>query len=114
MQAKVLREKDKRVRSLLLLEQILEDKRPQVRPRACTSAPPSLSFPSLTGANPSCLVRSATGAMASSSSLDRKTTRWLPSTTGFGRQDGRNQVIEAFHELAPVNAHFVIDERRRP
>jgi Fe-S-cluster containining protein len=26
----------------------------QVRPRACTSVPPSLSFPSLTGANPSC------------------------------------------------------------
>jgi len=46
--------------------------RPQVRPRACTSAPPSLSFPSLTGANPSCLAKSATGAIASSSSLDRK------------------------------------------
>src|SRR5580693_7779540 len=56
--------------------------RPQVRPRACTSAPPSSSFPSLTGANPSCLAKSATEAIASSSSLDKKTTRWPPSTTG--------------------------------
>src|ERR1019366_2012590 len=56
--------------------------RPQVRPRACTSAPPSSSFPSLTGANPSCLAKSATGAIASSSSLDRKTTRCPPSTIG--------------------------------
>ena len=48
---------------------------PQMRPRACTSAPPSLSFPSLTGANPSCLAKAATGAIASSSSLDRKTKR---------------------------------------
>jgi len=61
---------------LLLLEQILEDEEPQVRPRACTSAPPSLNFPSLTGANPSCLGQIRTGAIASSSSsLDRKTTR---------------------------------------
>jgi hypothetical protein len=51
-------------------------------PRACTSAPPSLSFPNLTGANPSCLAKSATGANATSSSLDRKTTRWPPSTIG--------------------------------
>src|ERR1022692_2644840 len=57
-------------------------RRPQVWPRACTSAPPSLNFPNLTGANPSCLAKSATGAIASSSSLDRKTTRWPPSTTG--------------------------------
>ena len=56
--------------------------RPQMRPRACTSAPPSLSFPSLTGANPSCLAKAATGAVASSSSLDRKMTRWPPSTIG--------------------------------
>src|ERR1019366_8423572 len=56
--------------------------RPQVWPRACTSAPPSLNFPSLTGAKPSCLAKSATGAIASSSSLDKKTTRWPPSTIG--------------------------------
>src|ERR1700678_852191 len=56
--------------------------RPQVWPRACTSAPPSLNFPSLTDANPSFLAKSATGAIASSSSLERKTTRWPPSTTG--------------------------------
>jgi len=31
-----------------------------VRSRACTGAPPSLSFPSLTGANPSCLAKPAT------------------------------------------------------
>src|SRR4051794_38636017 len=48
---------------------------PQMRPRACTSAPPSLSFPSLTGANTSCLAKAATGAIASSSSPDRKTKR---------------------------------------
>ncbi len=54
---------------------------PQVRPRACTSAPPSLSFPSLTGANPSCLAKSSTGAMASSSLLDRKTTSSLDRKT---------------------------------
>src|SRR5579859_1198306 len=72
---------------------------PQVRPRACTSAPPSLSFPSLTGANPSCLAKSATGAIASSSSLDRKTTRWPPSTIGSVSRFGRTQVIETFHEL---------------
>ena len=70
-----------------------------MRPRACTSAPPSLSFPSLTGANPSCLAKSATGAIASSSSLDRKTTRWPPATTGSVSQDGRNQVVKTFHEL---------------
>src|ERR1700674_2379731 len=69
-------------RLLLLLEQILEDELTQVPPRACTSAPPSLSFPSSTGANPSCLAKSATGAIASSSSLDRKTARCPPSTIG--------------------------------
>jgi len=53
-----------------------------VRPRACTSAPPSLSFPSLTGANPSCLAKSATGAIR------------------IGSQGGRNQVIKTFHELS--------------
>src|SRR5208282_1497517 len=55
---------------------------PQTRPRACTSKPPSLSFPRVTGANPSLFARSATGAIASSSSLDKKMTRWPPSTTG--------------------------------
>src|ERR1700676_2662651 len=74
--------------------------RPQVFPRACTSAPPSLSFPSLTGANPSCLAKSATGAIASSSSLDRKTTRWPPLDDRIGSQGGRNQVIKTFHELS--------------
>src|SRR6476661_3794023 len=71
--------------------------RPQVWPRACTSAPPSLNFPSLTGANPSFLAKSATGAIASSSSLDRKTTRWPPSTIG-SEASIRTQVIESFHE----------------
>src|SRR5437588_4366487 len=73
---------------------------PQVRPRACTSAPPSLSFPRLTGANPSCLAKSATGAIASSSSLDRKTTRWPPSTIGSVARVVGNQVIKTFHELS--------------
>src|SRR5256885_16304832 len=71
---------------------------PQVRPRACTSAPPSLSFPSLTGANPSCLAKAATGATASSSSLDRKTTRCPPSTTGSVARVAATKVIEPFHE----------------
>ncbi len=71
-----------------------------MRPRACTSAPPSLSFPSLTGANPSCLAKSATGAIASSSSLDRKTTRWPPFDDRIGSQIGRTQVIETLHELS--------------
>ena len=53
-----------------------------MRPRACTSAPPSLSYPSLTGANPSCLAKSATGAIR------------------IGSQGGRNQVIKTFHELS--------------
>ena len=87
-------------RSLLFFEQILEDQPPQVLPRACTSAPPSLNFPSLTGANPSCLAKSDTGAIASSSSLDRKTTRWPPSTTGSVARTGRNQMIETFHDLS--------------
>src|ERR1700692_2628874 len=69
--------------------------RPQVRARACTSAPPSLSFPSLTGANPSCLAKAATGALASSSSLDRKTTRWPPSTIGSAAR----VAAEPFDEL---------------
>ena len=58
-----------------------------------------VSFPSLTGANPSCLAKSATGAIASSSWLDRKTTRWPPSTTGSVASFGRTQVIEALHQL---------------
>ncbi len=72
---------------------------PQVRPRACTSAPPSLSFPSLTGANPSCLAKSATGAIASSSSLDRKTTRCAALDERIGRQGGSRQMIKTFHQL---------------
>src|SRR5258707_9091663 len=72
---------------------------PQVRPRACTSAPPSLSFPSLTGANPSCLAKAATGAVASSSSLDKKDDPVAALDDRIGSQGGRNQVIETFHEL---------------
>ncbi len=87
---------------------------PQVRPRACTSAPPSLNFPNLTGANPSCLAKAATGAIASLSSLDRKMTRWPPSTIGFGSQGGGNQVIETFTNLAPVNAFATKPEDGRP
>ena len=37
----------------------------------------------LDGCNPSCLAKAATGAVAISSSLDRKTTRWPPSTALF-------------------------------
>jgi hypothetical protein len=68
-------------RLLLLLEQILKD---ELTPSAtaCVHQPPSLNFPSLTGANPSCLAKSATGAIASSSSPDRKTTQWPASTIG--------------------------------
>src|SRR5271154_5634999 len=73
--------------------------RPQVRPRACTSAPPSLNFPNLTGANPSCVAKFATGPTASSSSLDRKTTRWPPSTTGSVARGAATR-IKTFHELS--------------
>src|ERR1700722_13303072 len=88
--------------------------RPQVRPRACTSAPPSLNFPSLTGANPSFLAKSATGAIASSSSLDRKTTRWPPSTIGSVASVAAIRLLKPFTNLAPVNAFATKAEDGRP
>ncbi len=62
---------------------------PGAAARACTSAPPSLSLSSLTGAKPSCLARAATGAIASSSSLDEKDdAQCPPATARIGRQGG--------------------------
>ena len=69
-------------RLLLFLEQVLED---ELTPSAATSVHQRAALVELsssTGANPSCLAKSARGAIASSSSLDRKTTRWPPSTIG--------------------------------
>src|ERR1700724_2221917 len=62
-------------RLLLLLEQNLED---ELTPSAaaCVHQRATLvELSQLDGANPSCLAKSATGAIAFSSSLDRKTTR---------------------------------------
>src|SRR6266571_3713716 len=88
--------------------------RPQVWPRACTSAPPSLNFPSLTGANPSFLAKSATGAIASSSSLDRKTTRWPPPTIGSVASVAATKWLKPFTNLAPVNDFATNAEDGRP
>src|SRR5664280_2813838 len=88
--------------------------RPQVWPRACTSAPPSLNFPSLMGANPSFLAKSATGAIASSSSLDRKTTRWPPSTIGSVASVAATKWLKPFTNLAPVNDFATNAEDGRP
>src|ERR1700722_4621920 len=75
---------------------------PQVRPRACTSAPPSLSFPNLTGANPSCLAKSATGAMASLLVARQKDDAVAAFYDWICCERARTQVIEAFHELGTV------------
>jgi len=65
-------------RLLLLLEQILED---ELSPSAAACvhqrATLVLAF-QIDGCEPRFLAKSATGAIASSSSLDRKTTRWPP------------------------------------
>src|ERR1700687_439845 len=73
--------------------------RPQVRPRACTSAPPSSSFPSLTGANPSCLAKSATGANSVLVVARQKDDPVAALDDRGGSQGGRNQVIKTLHQL---------------
>src|SRR6202140_994900 len=88
--------------------------RPQVWPRAGTTAPPSLNFPSLTGANPSFLAKSATGAIASSSSLDKKTTRWPPLTIGSVASVAATKWLKPFTNLAPVNDFATNAEDGRP
>src|SRR5579859_4213001 len=87
---------------------------PQTRPRACTSKPPSLSFPRVTGANPSLFARSATGAIASSSSLDKKMTRWPPSTTGSLANVAAPRWLKPFTTLAPVKDFAMKVEDGRP
>ena len=60
-----------------------------------------IELPNLTGANPSYLAKSATGAIASSSSLDRKEPKPVAALDDRGgSQDGRTQVIETLHELS--------------
>jgi hypothetical protein len=69
-------------RLLLLLEQILEG---ELTPgaAACVHQRATLvELSQLDGGEPELLAKSATGEIASSSSLDKKTTRWPPSTTG--------------------------------
>src|ERR1700731_4219360 len=89
-------------RLLPLLEQILEDE-PTPSAAACVHQRATLvELSSLTGANPSSLAKSATGAMASSSSLDRKTTRWPPSTIGSVARMAATRWLKPFTTLAPV------------
>ena len=67
---------------LQLLEQILKNQLPPGA-AACVHEPSALDqLSQLDGCEPQFLTRSATGATASSSSLDRKTTRCPPSTSG--------------------------------
>jgi len=69
-------------RLLLLLEQILED---ELAPSAaaCVHQRATLvELSQLDGCEPELFGKATTGAVASSSSLDRKTTRWPPSTIG--------------------------------
>src|SRR3984957_17931032 len=65
-------------RLLLLLEQILEDELGPSAAACLHQRTTLVELSSLTGANPSCLAKAATGAVASSSSLDRKTARCRP------------------------------------
>ncbi len=67
---------------------------------ACTSKPPSLSFPRVTGANPSLFARSATGAIASSSSLDKKDDAMASLNNRIGSPRSRTQVVKTFHDLS--------------
>src|SRR5437016_1999474 len=71
---------------------------PQVRPRACTSALPSLSFPSLTGANPELFGQGRHGSSRVVVAR-QKDDPVAALDDRIGSQGGRNQVIETFHEL---------------
>ena len=65
-------------------------------PRAWTSVPPSVSLPSLTGANPGCSAKADTDAIAFPSSLETKTTRRPPLTSGSAAKVAATRWLNAF------------------
>jgi hypothetical protein len=70
-----------------------------VWPRACTSAPPSLSFPSFDGCEPELFGQIRHGSDRVLVVARQKDDPVAALDDRIGRQGGGRQVIETFHEL---------------